>query len=74
MYKISIFARDKKGNRGPLITRSYYPTQENAADAKTSVVFLCTHPNLAKKEGWKLKNCIVTGPTKTTNNDPKWSL
>lgn len=69
MYKITVYNRDKNGNRGSKITESYYETEKEAQNAKNSCIFLCTHPQLAKKEGWTLKNCIITGPHLTDKFD-----
>lgn len=61
MYRIDIFSRDKNGNRGKLITSSYYPTEQKALKAKDSIKYLSLNQ---RKFGavWILKNIIVDKP------------
>ena len=54
MHEVKIYARDKKGNKGPLITTMKYPTKEQAERAKAAVIFLCRNQYRYRKE-WSLK-------------------
>ena len=58
MHEVKIYARDKKGNKGPLITTMKYPTKEQAERAKAAVIFLCRNQYRYRKE-WSLKNAII---------------
>ena len=58
MYEVKIYARDKNGNRGPLISRSLYPTQEQAKKAKAALIHLITNQRKYSKH-WSLKNATV---------------
>lgn len=61
MFRLDIYARDKNGNRGPLISSAYYPTKEEAEKAKSALIWLCVNQRHFPKE-WRLKRTIITGP------------
>lgn len=58
MYELKIYARDKNGNRGKLISTSKYPTQEQAEIARRATIWLCKNQYKFPNE-WKLKSCIA---------------
>lgn len=58
MYEVKIYARDKNGNRGPLISTAKYPTKQEAQRAKTAYITLCRFQYRWPKE-WNLKNVII---------------
>ena len=58
MYNVEIYARDKNGNRGDLLHTCSYPTKEQAARAKSALIYLCTNQYKFPKE-WNLKNVII---------------
>lgn len=58
MHEVKIYARDKNGNRGPLISTIKYPTAEQATRAKAAIIWLCANQWKFSKE-WKLKRTIV---------------
>lgn len=62
MYRLDIYARDKNGNRGPLINKAYYSTKEEAEKAKSALIYMCTRQRIFHKE-WKLKRSVIIGPT-----------
>ena len=57
MANLNIYAQDKRGNRGPLITTAKYPTREQAEIAKRAIIWLCINQYKFPHE-WKLKKCI----------------
>lgn len=61
MFRLDIFARDKNGNRGPLITTSYYPSKEEAVRAKSALIDLCVNQRYIR-DMWKLKRTVIIGP------------
>lgn len=58
MHEVKIYARDKNGNRGPLITTILYPTEEQAKKAKAAIIWLCKNQWKFPKE-WNIKHAIV---------------
>ena len=58
MTELKIYARDKNGNRGPLITTIKYPTKEEAEVAKRAIIWLCINHRKFPKE-WNLKRCVA---------------
>lgn len=58
MTELKIYARDKQGNRGPLISTIKYPTLEQAEVAKRAIIWLCINQHKFQKE-WKLKKCVA---------------
>lgn len=58
MHKLEIYERDKNGNRGKLITTSWYPSKEQADVARRAVIWLCINQWKFPKE-WTLKSCIA---------------
>lgn len=57
MVELKVYARDKNGNRGPLMFTNKYPTQEQAEVAKRSLIWLCINQRKFSKE-WNLKQCV----------------
>lgn len=58
MYELKLYARDKNGNRGPLITTIKYPTQEQKEVARRAIIWLCINRQKFPRE-WDLKRCIA---------------
>lgn len=61
MYRIDIFNRDKKGNKGSLITSIHYPTKDDACRAQSSLIHLVKN-QYKYKDQWSIKSAIVTSP------------
>ena len=58
MHELQCYARDKNGNKGPLIFKAWYPTKETAEKAKSAVIWLCNNQKKFPKE-WNIKRAIV---------------
>ena len=58
MHEVKIYTRDKNGNRGELLHTIKYPTEREAARAKSALIYLCTNQYKFPKE-WTLKNVII---------------
>lgn len=58
MHEVKIYARDKNGNRGPLITTIKYPDEAQAKRAKSAIIWLCKNQWKFRKE-WNIKQAIV---------------
>ena len=58
MSELKIYARDKNGNRGPLITTARYPSQEAKEVARRAIIWLCINRHKFPDE-WNLKRCIA---------------
>lgn len=58
MHDVSIFARDKNGNKGPFIAKISYPTAEQAKRARSAIIWLCINQRKFPKE-WNIKRAVV---------------